>query len=703
MEQQEVTNRITGQVGTAVMAGTINGGIHIQPTPPPPSPPRQLRAVPRVFTDRAEALDALNATRSPLPEGTAPVIVIHGDAGVGRRTLAARWARQLADEFPDGQLVAPLSGGPTGRYPPVAEIVRRLLGSLGLGVTTPLPGHTDDLLALWRSATASRRLLLVLEEATTDQGVVPLVPANPGCLIVVTSRTVLPALAAHGAHHLHLSPLAPGHALVLLRRIIGEKRVAAEPHAAVRLVEACGGLPLALGLAGGELALNPARTLTDHVELSPPQPGALSVTITNAIDQMPDEQRRLLADIAQLPAPDLDGHTVAASTATPVSRTTRLLEELSARHLLDRTGDVAGRGPVYAIRPEVADRALALNERAGTGTTVVQRYLDFLTATAYETGRILTPHHRVLEHSSRHEPAEPVRFADDTSALGWLEVMASALLPALDAATKHGEHRAATCVVHAAWPLFHYTRRYEELWIPAHRQGLAAAERWGDTMGIREMLSTLAAGLRGMRSYDEAISCLRRALTLAEGDLEGIAQYTSGIGACLHADGRYAESMPHLVDAAARYERLGRARGQGLALILIGSAHARQGEPATGVPVLQEARMLLSALTDPDLVNAARAEAFLGEAHSLAGEHDLAAAALVQALEQFRSFGVPYWTAHVMEFLGQAAIRGGQRKSALEWYGTSLDHYTELASRHDIARLQRRISAVPGPAAQLGG
>ncbi|WP_316527558.1 hypothetical protein [Kitasatospora brasiliensis] len=82
--------------------------------------------------------------------------------------------------------------------------------------------------ALWRSIAATRRLLVVLEDAATaDQVVVPLIPATSTCLVVVTSRSPLPALAALGAHHHQLGLLAPVHAVQLLGRILGEGRVRA--------------------------------------------------------------------------------------------------------------------------------------------------------------------------------------------------------------------------------------------------------------------------------------------------------------------------------------------------------------------------------------------------------------------------------------------------------------------------------------------
>ncbi|MFJ6775095.1 tetratricopeptide repeat protein [Kitasatospora sp. NPDC091257] len=416
------------------------------------------------------------------------------------------------------------------------------------------------------------------------------------------------------------------------------------------------------------------------------------MTTTDTIDRLPPEGRRLLAEIASLPAPDLDVYAVAASTATPTREAKKWLEEFTAQHLLEHTADVAARGVVYAIHPEVADRAQALNDSPGARTAVLQRYLGFLTTTAYEAARLLTPHHRVLEHTSRPEPAEPVRFATKHVALTWLEAVAPALRPAVTAATKHGDYAAATCVTHAAWPLFLYTRS-RALWIPSHRQGLAAAERWGNTTAIREMLVMLAGGLRDIREYDEAITCLQRACTLAEGNLEAVAQADSGIGACLHADARYVEAMPYLTAAASRYEQIGHARGQALALILVGSARARLGDPVAGVPVLQEACTLLSRLTESDPLNVARALAYLGEAHSLAGTHDLAATTLVHALERFRFLRVPYWTAHTMEFLGQAALRVGQHDAAMDWYSTSLAQYTELASSHDTDRLRRRLDS----------
>lgn len=57
--------------------------------------------------------------------------------------------------------------------------------------------------------------------------------------------------------HLELAAFDVGRSLGLLRRIVGAARVDAEPEPALRIVEYCAGLPLALRIAGCRLAARP--------------------------------------------------------------------------------------------------------------------------------------------------------------------------------------------------------------------------------------------------------------------------------------------------------------------------------------------------------------------------------------------------------------------------------------------------------------
>ncbi|MFF2546632.1 tetratricopeptide repeat protein [Kitasatospora sp. NPDC058063] len=686
-----VSNRIGGaQVHHAVQAGRI-GDIHFHPAAPPRPVPRQLAAVTRVFVDREHDVATLDGLLTERAEGTAPVIVITGAGGIGKSALASRWGHRHAERYPDGQLLVHLRAG-VDSPSPAAETARSLLRGLGEGSTGQLPWQDLDLQALWRSIAATRRLLVMLEGATSADQVLPLVPATADCLVVVTSRSPMPALAAAGAHHHHLAPLTSAHAVQLLGRILGEHRVRAEPAAAEALARVCEGNPLALSLTAGEAVLAPARPLACHPAVTA-APELESIPMTVAYTSLPEPEAHLLRLAALVPAPDLDHLTVAAVTATPCAHAWQLMHELSARHLLEHLGCRPVRGDVYRIRPEVRE---LIRNPADTQRLVVQRYLDYLIATAHGTVQLLTPHHRVLPRQHRHHPASPFPIADDRSAMDWLEAIAPAVLPALASARELGEHQAAVVLVHDLWPLFHRLRR-TDLSVACHALGLDSARIWGHRMALREMTTTLAISHKRTGDHEDALRLYEegRALATEDQDPSGIAQCTAGIGATLYESGQYAAAEPELTRAIELYADLGDRRGAGLAEILLGSAAARQDNTELALPLLQQALADLESLTPPDPLNVARAKVFLGEAQSLAGRHDLAARTINIAVQEFAHLGHRHWSAHATEYLGQAAERSGLPEVAASWYSASQDQYRNLGSSRDVQRLHNRLLALP--------
>src|SRR5699024_348365 len=89
-----------------------------------------------------------------------------------------------------------------------------------------------------------------------------LLPTAPGSLAIVTSRRRLAGL--DGVHPEPLAVLPAAEATALLARIVGD-RIAAEPEAAAEVVRRCGGLPLAIRLAGARLAHRPRWRVADLV------------------------------------------------------------------------------------------------------------------------------------------------------------------------------------------------------------------------------------------------------------------------------------------------------------------------------------------------------------------------------------------------------------------------------------------------------
>jgi hypothetical protein len=113
---------------------------------------------------------------------------------------------------------------------------------------------------------AERRVLVLLDNASEPAQVRPLLPASPGCLVVVTGRERMGALVAlHGARQLTLDTLSPEDAIELLARVLGPERTHAEREAALDLAKLCGHLPLALRIAAANLADHPWHGIEDHV------------------------------------------------------------------------------------------------------------------------------------------------------------------------------------------------------------------------------------------------------------------------------------------------------------------------------------------------------------------------------------------------------------------------------------------------------
>ncbi|MGH3262493.1 MAG: helix-turn-helix domain-containing protein, partial [Trebonia sp.] len=239
--------------------GTDGGGV-----------PRQLPTRVPHFAGRSgelAQLDAiLDAAASDRAVGAIGVVIsaIGGTAGVGKTALALHWAHRVAHRFPDGQLYANLRGFDAGSGRPAdpGDVLRGFLDALGVHPER-LPADIEGLAALYRSVLAGRRLLVLLDNAADVGQVRPLLPASPECLVIVTSRRELAALAAReGARLLQLDVLSEQEANELLVTRLGKERAADEPWAVTELATLCARLPLALSVVVARAAAAPRSPLS---------------------------------------------------------------------------------------------------------------------------------------------------------------------------------------------------------------------------------------------------------------------------------------------------------------------------------------------------------------------------------------------------------------------------------------------------------
>ncbi|MBT2384356.1 AfsR/SARP family transcriptional regulator, partial [Streptomyces sp. ISL-11] len=212
--------------------------------PPSWHAPQSLPRRPTGFLGRDRELDGL--TRLVDGPAAGGVVVVTGPAGVGKTAFAVHWAHGRDDAFPGGRLFADLRGFSGGEEAAPGEVLREFLLALG----TPagrIPDSPQAASALYRSLTAGRRLLVVLDNARSSAQVRPLLPAGGECATLVTSRSRLDGLVAtDSARPVRLRSLGTDDGVALLGTVLGPERVLEEPDAAAELVALCDGLPLAL-------------------------------------------------------------------------------------------------------------------------------------------------------------------------------------------------------------------------------------------------------------------------------------------------------------------------------------------------------------------------------------------------------------------------------------------------------------------------
>jgi hypothetical protein len=135
-------------------------------------------------------------------DGGRPGPVVIAVDGAGASTVVLRFAHSVAEEFPDGQVFLDLCGDMTAR-----DALRWLVRGLG-----GLPGTVESLASAYRTLSAGRRLLVVLDNVRDPSQVRPLLPDSTGSLVLITSRHPLTGLAASdGACMVEFEALSQGY------------------------------------------------------------------------------------------------------------------------------------------------------------------------------------------------------------------------------------------------------------------------------------------------------------------------------------------------------------------------------------------------------------------------------------------------------------------------------------------------------------
>ncbi len=232
--------------------------------------PRQLpMATSGIVGREAEITEIIRVLTSD--GGQPKLVVVSGPDGVGKSSVALHAAHRLAGAFPDGQLYAELGddgddGDDIDPAARVAEVLAYFLRALGMPGDA-VPSQIEVATAAFRSMTADRRLLVVLDGVSSAGAVRALLPGSGRCGVIVSSRRDLAELfVAPGAHALSLGKLRHADAYRVLCHALGAGRVQAEPEAVDELLQCCKGSPLAIRSAAAYLTTRPSMSIASHLE-----------------------------------------------------------------------------------------------------------------------------------------------------------------------------------------------------------------------------------------------------------------------------------------------------------------------------------------------------------------------------------------------------------------------------------------------------
>jgi DNA-binding SARP family transcriptional activator/tetratricopeptide (TPR) repeat protein len=637
--------------------------------------PRQLPSPVRLFAGRAAELAALDALLEDEPfGGTVVISTIDGSAGIGKTTLAVRWAHQVRDRFPDGQLYVNLRGfDPSGSVMSAAEAVRRFLDAFAVPPHR-IPESLDAQVDLYRSLLADRRILVLLDNARDAGHVRPLLPGSSTALVVVTSRDQLTSLvAAEGAHPLALDVLTEADAWELLRRRLGKDRVDAEPDAVDEIVAKCARLPLALAIVAARAAYHPsfplasiAAELREAGRRLDVLTGSDAVTDLRAVfsyscEILSPNAARLFRLLGLHPGPDLTAPAAASLVGLPLARVRPLLTEMTRAHLL--TEPAPGRYTSHdLLRVYAADQAHRLDsdEQRHAAT---RRLLDHYLHTAYAGARQLDPHRDPIPLAGPAPGAVPEPLDDPGQALDWFAAERPNLRALVELAGGAGFDAHVWQLV---WTMADFLVRqgHWQEWADVQGAALEATRRLGDVAGQARAHRGLAGAYIELDECDTAYGHLDRALELyhAMGDATGEAHAHYNLAQVCERQQRYAAALDHARQALERYRAVGHGAGAANALNNAGGYHAKLGEYDEALARCTEALALLQEVGDR--YGEATAWDNLGQLRHRLGEYGAATASFRRSVELYREAGDRYFEAEALTHLGDAQAGAGDLDDA---------------------------------------
>ncbi|MFD7441848.1 tetratricopeptide repeat protein [Streptomyces sp. NPDC059909] len=505
------------------------------PATPDTPPVAELPALIPDFVGRADDLAALLR----LVHAGHRAIAVTGAHGLGKSALTVRLAHELRPLYPDGRLYADLGAGR-------GDVLARLLGALG----TPEEERTGEagaLAARFRSRTAGRRILLVLDAATDAPQVRPLLLEGDGCLTLITSRNALTGLPE--ATPFPLAPLTESDALGLCPPT---GPYPAHDVGALDLVNVCGRLPLAIRMAaaaGGHPAKVADRIAAERARLDSLHIAdvAARAAFEAAYAALANADRHLLRTLGAYPGARPTARIAAAAAGWEQQDAHEGLERLMAAQLV-QPAEAPGAYRLHDLIHRFAAERLEHDMGPAGCRAALERLLAADPADPTAVPRLVRAGVREGLHGAAYRLAATAdsRLRDEAGQLPRIAMWSAVL----DAARRAGEHDWAAHALRSLGDAYRREGRYDQA-VDHLRMSIAVQQRAGARADQIETRRLLGDALHRAGRYDEALREFRTALDgcRALRGPTGEADILRGLGA-LHLDRRRPDEAIACLEAA---------------------------------------------------------------------------------------------------------------------------------------------------------
>jgi tetratricopeptide (TPR) repeat protein len=643
------------------------------------------------FIGRHTELDQLTTLLTGESDQPQVVVIcaVEGMAGIGKTELAKHAAYQHADHFPDGILFLDLLGYTPEADPlhPAAALDRLLRR---LGVPGPqIPADPEDRATLYRAKLADKRMLILLDNARTSSQVQPLLPATPGCRVLITSRRRLTAL--DDATPIHLDILHPADAHALFVRLTGLDPTPEESTAITRIVTACGRLPLAIRITAARYRNHAWTTLAEleghladqHERLATVDDGERSITaaFTVSYHSLPADQRRMFRLLGLIPGPEPDTEAYAAAALADIrlSDAERLLTHLADASLLTRP--VPGRYGFHDLLRAYATQRGLEEEPEADQRAALTRLFDHYTHATSAAAEVAYPQDRGYLPRPPAPPTPRPDFPDQAEAAAWLDAERRNLLAAADHAATHGWPVHTSHLSHTLDRHLRIRAHYTDA-LTLHTHALHATRGSGDRAGQGRALASLGDVYLRVGRYEQAIDHHQQALSITRevGDRAGEGRALGGLGEVYGIVGRYEGAIDHDRQALAVAREVGDPVGERHALIGLGEVYGMAGRYEEAIDHYQQA--LAVAREVGDRVGESYTLINLGNVYRLVGRYEQAIDHHQQALATFREVGDRAGESYTLTFLGAVYWLVGRYEQAIGYHQQGLAIAFEIGDRN---------------------